>query len=66
MRPPIQGIGARELNPDELAIGWIWVGISAQQRVEFVDPDADDPETVRTEFEEVIEVAAATAAEEER
>lgn len=66
MSPPIQGIGAREPDPDELAIGWIWVGISAQQRVEFAVHDADDPETVRTELEELIEATAATAAEEER
>jgi len=58
MSCPIRGIGAREPDPDELEIGWFWVGLSAYQRVAFVEPDADDPETVALEIEGLMDAAA--------
>ena len=56
MSCPIRGIGAREPDSYELEIGWIWLGFNALQRVTFVEPDANDPETVSLEIESGISV----------
>ena len=64
MRTPIRGIGACDPDPDELAIGWMYVGFSAFQRIDFIAPDADDPETARLELEALTDAAALAAGEE--
>ena len=58
MSRPIRGVGARELDADELKCGWLWVGFGAQQRVAYVEPDANDPDTASSEIEALIDGAA--------
>ena len=66
MKHSIRGIGAREPDKAELAFGSVYVGCGAWKRVEFIEPDADDPEMVLSELDELIEAAAEIAAEEDR
>ena len=61
MRMALRGIGAREPDPEELEIGWLWAGFSAFQRVEFVEPDTNDPVTASLEIETLMDAAALAA-----
>ena len=61
MSAPLRGIGAREPDDYELKFGWLLIGGGAVQRVDHGEPDVDDPETVYSELDKLMDAAERAA-----